>query len=194
MTTTPKSTSRTRQSDESIAAGSEPSAMMTKDEVLRALKTIARQAWSHRELSPPFNKDTRREMADISDKAIATIEALFDELARFDGMRVVCDRAIAAAKKAESELTTLCSRLERAEGDAKRYRWLRDQASDQDELACYTREFNDWGKSYWLLRCGETLDRIVNTALAAHSPDRGSSATGSDLSDRLGSERGEGEA
>jgi hypothetical protein len=115
MTTTPKSTSRTRQSDESIAAGSEPSAMM-KAEICAVLEASAKRL--RLGIEGPRN-------AELLDSARATIEALFDENARLqselielradrDSWRDQCTDRIADWGRehdlriaAESELTTL---------------------------------------------------------------------------------------
>jgi predicted nuclease with TOPRIM domain len=119
MTTTPKSTSRTRQSDEGIAAGSEPSAIMTKDEVLATLEGSIRFAESQGRMT---------EMRLLSETR-TTIEALFDENT-YRGVLLAAGRETILSLQSElaalriendalrSESLALRSRLERAEGRA----------------------------------------------------------------------------
>jgi len=66
----------------------------------------------------------------------------------------------------QAQVNALLARLDAAEADARRYRWLRDSANDTHKTAplvflCNPRVALDWGQAIY----GENLDSAIDAAL-----------------------------
>jgi hypothetical protein len=72
--------------------------------------------------------------------------------------------ADAIIREVFSEQASLQARLEAAEKDAARYRWLRDKSTGAP--AIWELVSDEHNPPYWTLKCEEELDAATDAALA----------------------------